>query len=85
MQLQEAVVQEVRSGINIIQAQDIQIVLEANSVFEAHKKELEAISRRVTNCDGQILSIKGTNIGIQRSVKDMNSKIDKVNGILDSI
>jgi predicted nucleic acid-binding Zn-ribbon protein len=85
MQLQEVVLQEVRSGVNILQAQDNQIVQEANSIFEAHKNELEAISKRVTKCDGQILAIKGTNIGIQRSLKDMNSKIQKVNEVLQSI
>jgi len=64
MQLQEAVLQEVRSGINVLQGQDNQTVQEANSIFEAHKSELEAISKTVTNCDSQILSIIGTNIGI---------------------
>jgi len=85
MQLQEAVLQEIRSGVNILQAQDNQIVQEANSIFEAHKNELEVMSKRITNCDSQILSIKGTNIGIQRPLKDMNSKIQKVNEVLDSI
>jgi heme oxygenase len=65
IELQEVVLQEVGSGVNILQAQDNQIVQEANSIFEAHKNELEAISKRVTKCDGQILAIKGTNIGIQ--------------------
>jgi hypothetical protein len=46
---------------------------------------LEIIGNRITNCDGQILAIKGTNIGIQRSLKDMNSKILKVNEVLGSI
>jgi len=85
MQLQEAVLQEIRSGVNILQAQDNQIVQEGNSIFEAHKNELEAISKWVTNCDGQMLSIKGTNVRIQRSLQDMNSKIVKVNEILDAI
>jgi hypothetical protein len=65
IELQEVVLQEVGSGVNILQAQDNQIVQEANSIFEAHKNDLEAISKRVTKCDGQILAIKGTNIGIQ--------------------
>jgi hypothetical protein len=85
MQLQEAVLQEIRSAVNILQAQDNQIVEEANTIFETHKKELEAISKRVTNCDGEILTIKGTNIGIQRSLKDMNSRIHIVNEVLESI
>ena len=68
-----------------MQAQDNQIVQEANSIFEAHKKELEAISKQIINCDGQLLSIKGTNIGIQRSLKEMNQKIVNVNDVLTSI
>jgi uncharacterized protein YukE len=85
MLLQEAVLQEIRSGVDILQNQDNQIVQEANSVFEAHRKELEAISKRVTDCDGQILSIKGVNVGIQQTLKNMNDKIAKVNEILGSI
>jgi hypothetical protein len=46
---------------------------------------LEAISKRITSCDAQILAVKGTNIGLQRSLKDMNSKIQKVNDVLESI
>jgi predicted nucleic acid-binding Zn-ribbon protein len=85
MQMQEAVLQEIRSRVNILQAQDDQIVEEANSIFEDHKNELEAIPKRVTNCDSQILNTKGTKIGIQRSLKDMNSKIIKVTETLESI
>ena len=62
-----------------MQTQDNQIVQETNSIFDAHKNKLEALRKRITNCDGQILSVKGTNIGIQRSLTDMNSKIVKVN------
>jgi hypothetical protein len=36
MQLQEAVLQQIRSGVNILQAQDYQLIQEANSIFEAH-------------------------------------------------
>jgi len=85
MQLQEVVLQDIRSEVNILQAQNNHIVQEANVLFKAHKSELEATSKRVTNCDGQILSIKGTNIGIQRSLKEMNWKIIRVNEILNSI
>jgi Xaa-Pro aminopeptidase len=36
LQLQEAVLQELRSGINILQGQDAQIVQEANDIFITH-------------------------------------------------
>jgi len=85
VELQQAVSQEIRSGVNILQAQDNQIVEEANSIFEAYTIELESMSERITGCDAQIQSIKGTNIGIQRSLKDMNSKIVTVNEVLNSL
>jgi hypothetical protein len=85
MLMQEAVRQEIRSGVNILQAQDNQIVQEAYSIFKAQKNKLKAMSKRITNCDSQVLSIKATNIGVQRSLKDMNIKIVKVNKGLDSI
>jgi hypothetical protein len=65
MQLQEAVLREIRSRVNILQAQDNQSVKEANTIFEAHKNELESMIKRMTNFDAEILSIKATNIGIQ--------------------
>jgi hypothetical protein len=74
MQLREAVLQEIRSGVNILQAQNNQIVQEANSILEGHRIKLEAISKRFTTCHSQVLAIKGTNIGIQSSLKDMNSR-----------
>jgi hypothetical protein len=85
MQLEEAVVQEIKSGVKILQAPDNQIVQEANSIFEVHKNELEAMSKRITILNGQILSSKGTNIGIQRSLKVMNLMIVKTNEVLDNI
>jgi len=85
LQLQEAVLQELRSGINILQGQDAQIVQEANDICTTRKKEMEAMSKRITDNASQILRIKGTNIGMQRSLKDMNSKIEKVNEVLNCI
>ena len=85
LQVQEAVLQAIRSGINILQEQDAQIVQEANDMFITHKREMEAMNKHIMDNPSQILAIKGTNIGIQRSLKDMNSKIQKVNEVLDSI
>jgi len=85
LQLQEAVSQELRSGVNILQGQDAQIVQQANDICITHKKEMEVMSKRITDNASQILAIKGTNIGIERSLKDMNSKMQKVNEILDTI
>jgi hypothetical protein len=85
VQLQEAVLRESRSGVNILQGQDAQIVQEANDIFVTHKNEMEAMSIKITDNANQILSVKGINIGMQRSLKDINSKIHKVNEVLDSI
>jgi predicted nucleic acid-binding Zn-ribbon protein len=85
LQLQEAVLQELRSGINILQGRDAQIVQETNDIFIMYTKEIEAMSKRITDNASQILAVKGTNISIQRSLKDINSKIQKVNKVLDSI
>jgi len=79
VQLQEAVLRELRLGVNILQGQDGQIVQEANEIFVTHKKEMEAMSKRITDNATPNLAVKGTNIGIQRSLKDMNSNVQKVN------
>jgi len=79
------VLQEIRTRINILQSQDNQIVDEANSIFEVHKKEMEKLSKRILDNANQIISVKGTSIGIQRSLKDMNTKIEQVNKVLESI
>jgi heme oxygenase len=85
MQLQDAVRQEIRSEVNILQAQDNHIVQEANVIFDVHRNELESLSKRITENASQILSVKATNLCIQRSLKDMISKIDQVNEVLNSI
>lgn len=76
---------ELRSGVNILQSQDTQIVQEANDIFISHRKEMEAMSKRITDNATQILAIKGTNIEIQRSLKDIHSKVQKVNEVSESI
>jgi len=85
LQLPEAVLQVLRSGVNILQGQDAQILQKPNDIFITHKNEMEVMSKRITDNASQILGIKGTNIGIQKSLMDMNSKIQKVNEVLDSI
>jgi hypothetical protein len=46
---------------------------------------MEAMIKHIVDNASQILAIKGTNNGMQRSLKDMNSKIQKVNKVLHSI
>jgi len=85
LQLQEAVLRALRSGINILQSQDAQIVQEANYIFSTHKTEMDAMSKPISDHASQILSIKGRNIATQSSLKDMNSKNLKVDEVFDSI
>jgi hypothetical protein len=79
------VLQEVRSEVNILQGQDVQIVPEANNIFNTNAKEMEAMGKWITDNPSQILAVKETNIGIQRSFIEMNSNIQNFNEVLDSI
>jgi len=71
--------------VNILQGQDAQIVQEANDIFITHRKEIEAMRKCIRNNASPILAVKGTNIGIQASLKDMNTKVQKINKVLESI
>jgi len=64
LQGKEGGLQKFRSGINILQSQDMQIVQEANSIFEVYKRELEAMSKRITDNASQIQAVTRTHIGI---------------------
>jgi hypothetical protein len=75
LQLQEVVLQEISSSVNILKGQDAQIVQEANDIFIMHKNEMEAMSKRITDNASRISTIIGMIIGIERSLKDLNSKI----------
>ena len=48
-QLQDAVLQELRSGIHVLQSQDNQIVEEATDLFSGIWNELEVLSKRISN------------------------------------
>jgi len=47
MQLQQVVLQELRSGVQILQSQDNQIVSEATELLAGFRKELEAQCKRI--------------------------------------
>jgi hypothetical protein len=68
-----------------LQGQDNQIVQAADTIFQAHRMEIEAIRNSVTNCEAQILSIKRVHIGIETSLKDVKLKIIGVMEVMDSI
>jgi len=60
-----------------LQGQDAHIVHKANDIFKPHKTEMKAMSKRISNDASHLEAVIGTNIGIQRSLKDINSKIQK--------
>lgn len=58
MQLQQAVLEEVQSGIHILQNQDNQIVSKATNLFGGIHQELEAQSKTSTDNTLQMLALK---------------------------
>jgi hypothetical protein len=63
--LQEALLEEIQSGINMVQAQDTQIVEEANSIFGHYRDAVEAMSKIIADNASQILTLIGMNIAMQ--------------------
>lgn len=49
LEWQEAVLHEIRLGINSIQSQNNQIVQEANTILDAHKSPLDVMNKRITD------------------------------------
>lgn len=62
MQFQQAILEELRSGIHVLQEQDNQIVGEAKALFAAVRSELEAQSKKITDNGLQIFA---QNVSIQ--------------------
>ena len=58
MQFQQAILEELRSGIHILQEQDNQIVGEATDMFQGIRAELEALNKKNTDNRLQIFAQK---------------------------
>lgn len=69
----------------MVQAQDTQIVEEANSIFEHYRDAVEAMSKIIADNVSQILAHIGRNIGMQWSSNDITWNNHKVNEIFNSI
>jgi chromosome segregation ATPase len=54
-------------------------------ILELPKKELNNLSMRISDNSQQILSIQGSNIGVQQTLKDVNSKVENLTKVLNSI
>lgn len=66
VQFQQAVLQELRSGIHIRQTQDIQIVHEATDLFAGMCQELDTQSKQIPDNSLQLLGVYANSQSIPR-------------------
>ena len=85
MQLQQVVLQELRSGVQILQSQDNQIVSEATELLAGFRKELEAQCKHIMDNTLQLVVVENSNQSIQKGLSEMTKRIDEVNKIMASI
>jgi len=75
---QEAMLQELRSGIHVLQSQDNQIVQEATDLFGGMRKELEAQSKRISGNTFQLLAVKSSTQAVQKGLALLSKRVDEV-------
>jgi hypothetical protein len=80
MQFQQAVLEEVRSGIQIFQEQNSQIVGETTDLFAGILKELEAYSKKSMDNSQQVFAKKVSIQAVQKSIGILGVSI---HGMLD--
>jgi hypothetical protein len=85
MNFQQAVLEEIRSGIHILQGQDNQIVAEAIELYSGIRAELEAQSKKVTDTTLANLAQKITIQSIQKKIGILSKKIDEVTTVVAAI
>jgi len=85
MNFQQAMLEELRSGIHILQDQDNQIVAEATDLFAGIRAEQEAQSKRITDVSLANFAHKVSIQGIQKSVGILSKKIDEVTTVIAAI
>jgi len=77
-EFQEAMLQELRLGIHVLQSQDNQIVQEATDLFEGMRNELRAQSKRISDNTLQLLAQKGSTQTFQKGLAQLSKRIDEV-------
>jgi len=75
---QDTMLQELRSGIHVLQSQDNQIVNEAMDLFNGMRQELEAQSKRISDNTLQLLAIKACTQNAQNGVSALSKRVDEV-------
>ena len=82
---QEAMLQELRSGVQVLQTQDNQIVQEATELFDGMRSELEAQSKRITGNALQLIAVKASIQTVQKGMAQLSERVDKVVGATAAI
>jgi len=85
MQFQQAILDELRLGVHILQEQDNQIVGEATNMFQGIRAELEAQNKKNTDNGLQIFAQKVSIQAVQKSIGLLSNRIDEINTVLASI
>jgi len=85
MNFQQAMLEELRSGIHIVQDQDNQIIAEATDLFTGIQAELEAQSKRITD-DGLKIFVQKVSIqAIQKTMGILSKRIDEITMVTAAI
>jgi len=85
MHFQQAMLEELRSGIHELQGQDNQIVREATDLFAGIRAELEAQGKRITDNGLQVFAQKVSIQAVEKSMTILSKRIDEVNAVLATI
>ena len=75
---QEAMLQELRSGIHVLQSQDNQIVQEATDLFGGMRNEIEAQSKMRTGNTLQLLAVRGSTQAVQKGLSLLTKRVDEL-------
>jgi len=75
---QEAMLQELRSGIHVLQSQDNQIVQEATDLFGGMRNDLEAQSKRISDNTLQLLAVRSSTQAVQKGLALLSKRVDEV-------
>ena len=75
---QEAMLQELCSGIHVLQLQDNQIVQEATDWFGGMRNELEAQCKRISGNTLQLIAVKSSIQAVQKGLSLLTKRMDEV-------
>jgi len=75
---QEAMLQELRAGVHVLQTQDNQIVQEATELFDGMRTELEAQSKRITDNTLQSIAVRASVQAVQKGMALLSKRMDEV-------